>query len=100
VYNNARGVTVKTVISGLESITILKYIIQWPQGTTVHVSRAQTLLVYFNMVSYGGHNSGAKALTDHPYSVILKGAKNTETNGRVNVSQFRPADRRPKSKRQ
>ena len=75
-YNNARGVTVKTVISGLESITILKYIIQWPQGTTVHVSRAQTLLVYFNMVSYGGHNSGAKALTDHPYSVILKQAKN------------------------
>ena len=69
-------------------------------STTVHVSRAQTLLVYFNMVSYGGHNSGAKALTDHPYSVILKGAKNTETNGRVNVSQFRPADPRPKPERE
>ena len=43
---------------------------------------------------------GAKALTVYPYSVILKGAKNIETNGRVNVSSSRPADRRPKSKRQ
>ena len=25
-------------------------------------------------------------MTDNPYSVILKLAKNTETNGRVNVS--------------
>jgi hypothetical protein len=43
---------------------------------------------------------GAKALTDHPYSVILKLAKNTETNGRVDVSQFRLADSRPITRRE
>lgn len=34
-------------------------------------------------------------MIDNPYSVILKLAKNTETNGRVNVSLSRPADSRP-----
>ena len=38
---------------------------------------------------------GAKAMTDNPYSVILKGAKNIKTSGRVNVSQFRLEGPRP-----
>jgi hypothetical protein len=39
-------------------------------------------------------------MTDNPYSVILKLAKNTKTNGRVNVSQSRPADSRPTIRRE
>jgi hypothetical protein len=45
-------------------------------------------------------NNGAEALTDNPYSVILKLAKNTETTGRVDVTQLRPADSRPTTRRE
>ena len=46
------------------------------------------------------HNTGAKALADYPYSVILKLAKNRDADGGVILSFSRPADCRPKSKRQ
>ena len=35
-------------------------------------------------------------MSDNPYSVMHKLAKNTKTSGRVRVSLFRPEDRRPK----
>jgi hypothetical protein len=38
-------------------------------------------------------------MSDDPYSVMHKRAKNTKTNGRVQVSSFRPEDCRPKVKR-
>jgi hypothetical protein len=38
-------------------------------------------------------------MTDNPYSVIHKLAKNTKTNGRVRVSSFRPEDCRPRLER-
>ena len=41
-------------------------------------------------------NRGAMPMTDNPYSVTHKLAKNTKTNGRVQVTSFRPEDCRPK----
>jgi hypothetical protein len=41
-------------------------------------------------------NRGAMPMSDDPYSVMHKRAKNTKTNGRVQVSSFRPEDCRPK----
>lgn len=35
-------------------------------------------------------------MSENPYSVMHKLAKNTKTNGRVCVSSFRPEDCRPK----
>ena len=40
-------------------------------------------------------NRGAMPMTDNPYSVMHKVAKNTKTSGRVRVSSFRPEDCRP-----
>jgi len=39
-------------------------------------------------------------MTDNPYSVMHKQAKNTKTGGRVRVSSFRPEDCRPEPLRQ
>jgi hypothetical protein len=39
-------------------------------------------------------------MTDNPYSVMHKVAKNTKTGGRVRVSSFRPEDCRPEPLRQ
>lgn len=43
-------------------------------------------------------NGGAMPMTDNPYSVTHKLAKNTKTVGRVRVSSFRPQDCRPVKK--
>ena len=40
--------------------------------------------------SHGAYNIGAMPMTDNPYSVMHKLAKNTKTSGRVCVSSFRP----------
>ena len=50
--------------------------------STLHILRETSVLQYGSNII----TKGAKAITDNPYSVILKRAKNTWTNGRVLVS--------------
>lgn len=52
------------------------------------------------MFQYGSDTIilGAKALSDHPYSVILKLAKNRDPDGVVILSYSRPEDCRPIAK--